>query len=515
MDKMNIDWNTFRSKLRLDNEQTILIKYILNRLKDDFAEVCNTETIDYESSPIEHAAELKVNNPEIDDKHFKQEFIDYLSKTKPGTNATYLKTCEKLNLSTEAEVNRLLNEEQRELLLNLQIERMLDIDTGHKPLQDKIVKQIEKYEEISKRNINTFCSIPFEYAHIEDTGDVYPCCPSKFKLAIGDLNSDSLQEIWNSKAAVAVRKSIINKTFKYCDFEECEYLKDKRFMQKEGVDNDVQREIKAVNSNSEVTAPEIINLAYDRTCNLKCPYCRLGTHNSQEDINQHSVRIHDHLFGESLYGVQRLIIAGNGEPFVSRLYMDLLQNFDHKKYPELKIKIQTNGLLLTPEKWDSIAQSHVAIDWISVSIDAATEETYKINRGGDFDRLLENLEFVSELRRSDKIKLFFINFIVQANNYKEMRQFVELGLRYGCDMVDFQLLENWGTYSPDEFKKVAIQDKVHPEHKEFLEVLNDPIFANPAVSTCRLLEFLPGYIKKWIGTGSIIKYEDFGQHIKL
>lgn len=512
---MKTEWDTFQSKLKLNKEQEIIIKYLINRLGDRFAEICECETIDYGLSPIEYFADLKTNDPDLDNKSLEKKFSNYLTKErKLGSNLTFFQSFQKDCFSSYNEVVRLLNEEQEEALYDLKIENIYDVGTGYDPLLDKISQQMERIKNVRERNINT-CLIPFEFAYIDNDGDVYSCCPSKFKLSIGNLNSDSLREIWNSKAAIAVRKSIINKTFKYCDFEECEYLKDKRFRQKEGVDKDVQREIKAVNSNSEVTAPEIINLAYDRTCNLKCPYCRLGTHNSQEYINQHTARIHDNLFGESLYGTQRLIIAGNGEPFVSRLYMDLLQNFDHKKYPELKIKIQTNGLLLTPEKWDSIAQSHAAIDWISVSIDAATEETYKINRGGDFNRLLENLEFVSKLRRSDKIKLFFINFIVQANNYKEMKQFVELGLRYGCDMVDFQLLENWGTYTPDEFKKVAIHDKSHPEHKEFLEVLNDPIFANPAVSTCKLLEFLPDYIKKWIGTGSIIKYEDFGKHIKL
>ncbi len=514
---MNIEWDDVRSKLKLDNEQTIIIKYLLNRLKDHFTGVYETEAVDYELSPVEYLADLKLSIPELDVQSIKKNFIDYIAKEKKlDTNLTYQKICEKLDISTKDEINRLLNEEQKKISLSFKLGTLLDINTGYDPFHDKVIQQIARIEEIRRRNINTFCSIPFEYAFIDDTGDVYPCCPSKFKLSIGNLIKDSLTEVWNSKASMAVRKSIVDRTFRYCDYEACEYLKGGQSKHGENADRDVLKDNKALDLQTINRVPGIINLAYDRTCNLSCSYCRTGIHSSKQYLIENTARIHHNIFGEKLHGVQRLIISGNGDPCASRFYMDLLQNFDQKKYANVKIKIQTNGLLLTPEKWNSIPKSHSAIDWITVSIDAAEAETYKINRGGNFEKLLKNLEFVSELRKSNKIKLFFINFVVQANNYKEMKQFVELGFKYKCDLVEFQCIENWGTYSPHDFKKVAIHDKSHPEHKEFLKVLEDPIFTKPIVCVYKLLDFIPDNVrKKLITQGNIIKYDNFGEGIKL
>ena len=501
---MNIEWDIFKSKLKLNKEQSIIIKYILNRLKDRFAEICECETIDYELSPIEYLVDLKINNPGLDEKSLEEKFIDYFSREKKlGSGLTYFQFFQKACISTHEEVVKLLNDEQEEALHGLEIENVFDVVTGYDPMLDKISQQIERRKKIISNNSHTTCLIPFEFAYIDDTGDVYPCCPSKFELSIGNLNKDSLQKVWSSKAAIAVRKSMINRTFRYCDYEACEYLKNGAIEHKEKItkkgDNLFPRDINLIDR-----APKIINLAYDRSCNLVCPPCRKAIHTHQDN----TINIHNNIFGKELQGVHRFIISGNGDPFASKYFMDFFQNFDQKQYPDVKIKIQTNGLLLTSEKWDSIEKSHDAIDWISVSVDAATEETYKINRGGDFKKLLKNLEFVSELRKSGKIKRFYINFVVQANNYKEIKQFIELGLKLGCDLIELQSIENWGTFSKNEFMKVAIQDKSHPEHKEFLKVLDDPIFLNPSVSTINLLEFLPDYLKTMAGALNISKYDD-------
>lgn len=258
--------------------------------------------------------------------------------------------------------------------------------------------------------------------------------------------------------------------------------------------------------------PKIMNLAYDRGCNLACPYCRTEIYNPKKDVNNTGT-IHSNLFSQGLPGVERLVIAGNGDVCASRYYMDFLANFDAAKYPGLRIKIQTNGLLFTRERWARIEKSHAAIDWISVSVDAATEETYRKNRGGDFKKLLDCLEFVSELRRARNIELFFINYVVQANNFREMKQFIELGEKYSCDLVDFQCVENWGTYTKEQFEQVAIHHTSHPDHQEFLDYLNNPVFANRIVSMYKLLEFLPEYIRKWIGQDDVVNYHTVGEAI--
>ncbi len=468
--------------------------------------MCECETMDYGLSPIEYFADLKINNQDLDDASLSKAFVDYLTKEKKiGSGLTYSQYFQRSCLSAYDEVVKILNEEQEETLYDLKIKNIVDVVTGYDPLHVKVPQQIKRNNNIRDRKIKT-CLIPFEFAYIDNNGDVYPCCPAKFNLSIGNLNNDSLLDIWNSKAAIGVRKSVTSGSFRYCDYEACEYLKYGEIIHKDKI-NKKDSKIIPMDTNSPGRSPKIINFAYDRSCNLACPPCRKTPHQHRDNIVENTAMIHQNIFKKEIYGVERFIISGNGDPFSSEYYMDLLRNFDQSKYPDVRIKIQTNGLLLTPARWDSIAKSQAAIDWISVSVDAATEKTYRINRGGDFKKLQKNLEFISELRKSGKIERFFINFVVQANNYKEMKQFIKLGIKYGCDLIEFQNVENWGTFSRKEFKDISIQDKFHPEHKEFLKVMDDPVFFNPAVSTTKLLEYIPDRLKDWIGSGNIKKFD--------
>ena len=130
--------------------------------------------------------------------------------------------------------------------------------------------------------------------------------------------------------------------------------------------------------------------------------------------------------------------------------------------------------------WDSLHKINPAMYKISISIDAANENTYRLNRrGGNFKILLENLEFIKKLRNSEDIKQFYLLFVVQKNNYKEMTIFVELGKKFNCDNAAFSKIRNWGTYTKKEYSEIAVHEKSHPEHRDLLEILKNPIFKDP------------------------------------
>ena len=61
-----------------------------------------------------------------------------------------------------------------------------------------------------------------------------------------------------------------------------------------------------------------------------------------------------------------------------------------------------------------------------VSVDAARQDTYEVvRRGGSFDRLCRNLDFLGGLRAERRIDLLRLDFVVQALNFREMPEFVE------------------------------------------------------------------------------------------
>jgi len=148
-----------------------------------------------------------------------------------------------------------------------------------------------------------------------------------------------------------------------------------------------------------------------------------------------------------------------------------------------EIRLHTNAQLLTPRMWGTIPQDiQQLVESVDISIDAATPETYAVNRrGGSFERLLKNLEYISTLRKSGPLGWVGISMVVQENNFMEMPDFVHLGRRFGFDTVYFSQLVNWGTFSEEEFSNRAIHLPTHPKHPEFVDLLEDGIFDEPLV----------------------------------
>ena len=234
-----------------------------------------------------------------------------------------------------------------------------------------------------------------------------------------------------------------------------------------------------------------MNLGSDKTCNLACSYCRKELFRLT-DFERNRITLIDHnTFEELSDDTERIVLLGEGDPFASPIYLNKLRTYNWEKHKKLKIKIQTNGLLLTPAIWESIANSHSVIDWISVSIERCHSCNFiKINRGGDFNKLLQNLEFIAKLRAQNLIKKFWINFLVQKNNYREMPDFAILGRRLRCDLIEFQRIENWGIYNEAEYMELAVHIPSHENHADLLRVLKHPVLQNEEIWLLKLSENL-------------------------
>ncbi|MDH4206821.1 MAG: hypothetical protein OEV45_14970, partial [Desulfobacteraceae bacterium] len=186
-----------------------------------------------------------------------------------------------------------------------------------------------------------------------------------------------------------------------------------------------------------------------------------------------------------------LYITGSGDPFGSPFFRKWLKTMRREDMPLLKnLHLHTNGQLWTPKMWGTISRDvRQLVKSTEISIDAASSETYSINRrGGSFERLLENLEFVSTLRRNGPLERVTISMVVQENNFLEMPDFVRLGQRFDFDTVYFSQLVNWGTFSEKEFTNRAIHLPTHPRHSEFVDLLKDEILYEKLVYLGNLIE---------------------------
>ena len=89
---------------------------------------------------------------------------------------------------------------------------------------------------------------------------------------------------------------------------------------------------------------------------------------------------------------------------------------------------------MTKENWYAIKSLWPNIIRVLISVDAATEDTYKIVRkNGNFKKLQRNLIDFDELVDSKNFPNLInwqTNFILQRDNYKELKDFVAWQLTF-------------------------------------------------------------------------------------
>ena len=317
---------------------------------------------------------------------------------------------------------------------------------------------------------NYTCNVPFTSLEIHNNV-CFVCCPSWLPNRV-ELNEIPLKDVYNSEPIVDIRNSILDGSFKYCSKELCPYLS-------KLVNYGVASGPVSLKQNSQVysafiksNTPETLVMNFDRTCNYKCPSCRVDliVENS-EGIKRVEKTIEDIDNYYAKY-VKVLYITGSGDPFVSVGFRNYLKNFNPKKYPNLKsIHLHTNASMWNKEMWDSMPNIHKYVHTCEISIDAGTKDTYenKTRIGGDWENLLSNLKFISTLPISVKT-----SFVVQDSNYMEMEIFYNLMYSIFDKRVNvfFGKITNWGTFSDGEFKLKQVWDTEHPEHQLFKNEFN-------------------------------------------
>lgn len=179
--------------------------------------------------------------------------------------------------------------------------------------------------------------------------------------------------------------------------------------------------------------PYSIGFNLDDCCNLACPTCR-------SKIIGHKYGISNSDQEQLVYlakKVKSISIGGNGEFFMSHNY-DKLLNADLTENSNLEsIILYTNGTLFNERHWERInVNSRKLIKEIKISIDAASEETYKKVRGNHWNTLLKNIEFIKTLKEQYGFKLH-TTFTISKYNVSDVYAFYEFAKSLGFDTVMF------------------------------------------------------------------------------
>ena len=341
---------------------------------------------------------------------------------------------------------------------------------------------------------NKFCHKPFDHFEIHPNGQASLCCPSWLNYHTPPINEKySVKEAFNNEDVKEIRRSILDGSFRHCNHELCPHIKSNSLPTRDSIQDQRHRDI-IDNNIVDDLSPIFYNLCHDKSCNLSCPSCRKKTFSvTSGPAYERSLKIQEQIakevFSKPHDRYCLINVTGSGDPFGSKIFRDFLFNVDGSNFPKVLFNLQTNGVLFNQKTWGKMLKIQKNVNTVIVSIDASTEDTYKITRrGGHWGKLQENLIFLSSLRRQKMINELRLDFVVQEVNYKEMIDFVKLGKRLGVDKVYFSKIINWGTFSPEGFGSVAVWREDHPERDEFLNLLKNPIFDDPIVDLGNVTE---------------------------
>ena len=184
--------------------------------------------------------------------------------------------------------------------------------------------------------------------------------------------------------------------------------------------------------------PDIVHIEPTTACNLGCKMC--GRSTFWKDLVDNSAHMKRETFLSLvpfLKTARMAVLHGWGEPL---LHPDLVWMIEICKQQGCMVTFHTNGLLLTDEKIHDLID--VGLDHMTISIDGATEVTYKAVRGASLDTLVSNLRRLDQIKRERSSEFPQVAFksVLMKQNLHELLDLVGLATECGASEIELNNL---------------------------------------------------------------------------
>lgn len=186
--------------------------------------------------------------------------------------------------------------------------------------------------------------------------------------------------------------------------------------------------------------PDVVQINFTFRCNLRCKMCSM--HEQMEFLNSQgrqveidSVTLKKVIEGTKDLGAKAVLFIG-GEPLLRK---DLFELIAYAKSLSLGTVVITNGVLLNEEVIERCFET--GMDWFSISIDAATEQTFSKIRGENIlGKIIDNIEFFNDFkkRKNKEFPKTAVVCTIMGDNLEELLAVVHLCEQLKIERVLFQ-----------------------------------------------------------------------------
>ena len=281
-------------------------------------------------------------------------------------------------------------------------------------------------------NSKTFCMAPWTHMHFMPNKDVNPCCLSPIDQTIGNMDQQTIQEVWNSPEMRELRQKMLEgkDCSNFC--QRCYEKEEEGFSSLRTHMNDsyADKHWNVVDSTQEDGTVEELNLVhwdfrFSNICNQKCrtfgiefstqwhdDYIKmweLSADNAPPKVKKiwKTVDAFEQDF-ETLFDKVEYIHFAGGEPLITDEHYRVLERLIRAGKTDVRIRYSTNFNTLKYKKYDLVDMwSHFKQIELMASIDDIGERYNYMRKGGDWDTVVANFQRLKDAGLFEKGNIKF------------------------------------------------------------------------------------------------------------
>jgi MoaA/NifB/PqqE/SkfB family radical SAM enzyme len=186
--------------------------------------------------------------------------------------------------------------------------------------------------------------------------------------------------------------------------------------------------------------PTELQVEVTGACNLACEMClvsyrpKLGRSEGAMSFATFKSIV------DELPALEKITLQGLGEPLLAP---DLFRMIEYAAARGVRMGFNTNGTFLTRERAERLVRA--GLDWLHISLDGATAETYEsIRRGSSFERVRANvIGLVETMRQLEATKpAIQLVYVAMRRNVGELPALVRLTHEWGVNRLWVQNLSH-------------------------------------------------------------------------
>lgn len=198
--------------------------------------------------------------------------------------------------------------------------------------------------------------------------------------------------------------------------------------------------------------PYKVDIEPTTKCFLHCRYCQVPYWSRNK---LHNLSIDDFIsIVDSMPYLLEMKLQGQGEPLLNS---DLFKMIEYATNNKIIVRFNTNGILLNETNRKEILKC--GLFELRISMDGATKKTNELMRCGlDFEKVINNVRKLSELRRSNQLPLLNVWMLLTQNNLAELVDMVDLCHEMGVDGLKVQT--KLSTRDDEDIEKRVVEDTI-------------------------------------------------------